>query len=79
MPCHPIPVLTRCLCTQDETAVARAAAKLGGLPSSHRVLLLLDNAEDCLQGQDAVSFGKLLVKVRASCTTAGACPLVIPF
>ncbi len=49
---------------QNDTAVARAVAKLGGLPSSHRVLLLLDNAEGCLQDQGAVSLGQLLVKVR---------------
>ncbi len=60
-----------CLCrlhTQDDdgTAVTRAVAKLGGLPSSHRVLLLLDNVEDCLQGESAVSFGQLIIKVRAS-------------
>ncbi len=29
------------------------------------MLLLLDNTEDCLQGQCVVSFGQLLVKVRA--------------
>ncbi len=58
----------RHLCTQNNAAVARAAAKLGGLPSSRRVLLLLDNADGCLQGQNAVSFGQLLEKVRALST-----------
>ncbi len=69
-PCA-IPELWYLGCAQSRKAVSRAAAKLRGLPTSH---CLLDNAESCLQGQCAMSFRQLLVKVRA-CPN-GPCHLV---